>query len=892
MNMKNLLLIFLCVSTISQASVVVEVKPVTQSILLIHFDDGYAIHHKRGQQRTQESVVISPLDIIKAMLKTSYMLSSVSDANYSTSLNPIDIGRKSKPTEFALLCQTYNNGCINTDPDHAKEHWVYLFLPFVMKSGVSYKLTLDGLATTNTVDFIYSEVEMHSETIHVNNIGYSTTAPVKYAYLYHWMGDKGGLDLVSFAGKEFSIFDIDKTHFVFTGSIAFRKAKTNIETGQATDTPDKNFSSADVYECDFSSFNTPGNYKIVVSGIGSSFPFKIDADVYQEAFYWTMKGLYHNRSGIELKTPFTDFIRPAPHHVKLTPGFSNRLKYSAFRSFDLSTPDGGQADKAKIESASKGHLDNSFGWYQDAGDWDGYYSHSHIPAYLMFLYEAGKDKFTDGELNIPESGNGIADVLDEASWLLRYFKRAKDEIKDKGWGTGGVPGARVFGDLWGPDSPNDVGQASWQDTGRDWYLLGEDVWTSYKYAATTAQLAYILEADGKSDPQGVDWKKEAIDAYAWAIRNTLSSDEISKQDVELKDIRLYASAALYRLTGEGSYHTEIYKILTSFSGSLDQGKQDFLFGAWLYLMSGNQSREGKILDKVKTLVATSADKYLANSADIRACRWGGDFNFPMLIGQGTTPMVQAGVYGYLLNKNNPILGEKYNSDLHTTADYFLGTNPLNTTWISGVGERYPVGLFHLDWWYSDKADANNSLPVLKGVVPYGQWRYDTGLGPLGWWNPNWAYSDLAGNPRIYPSSVTNWPGHERWFDMRNSPLTSEFTIHQNTVVAAFVYGFLTAGKATEIKEGIITGIEKKNNDESVTVFPNPTNDVLFIESVGYTFHQIEVFSLDGNRLLTMHLSSDLNNATIDVGHLANAVYLLKLKDVEGKIKSTKFIIKK
>ncbi len=873
---RNVLLslVFITYFSFSSASVIIEVTPLTNKILVVHFDDGYAIHHKRGQTRTNESMVVNPLDVIKAMLKNSYSISSNDDSDFINGLNPTEVGRKSKPTEFGLICQVYNNGCINSDPDHAKEHWVYLYLSTSLKSGKSYKLTLDNLAeTTNIVSFMYDETALHSEAIHVNNIGYSTAAPAKYAYLYHWMGDKGSLDLTSFAGKNFKLYDTDKKQLVFTGSISFRKSKTNAETGQVTETPSANFSSADVHECDFSTFNIPGNYKIVVEGIGSSFPFVINADAYQEAFYWTMKGLYHNRSGIELKAPYTEFTRPAPHNTKITPGFKGKLKYSTFRSFDLSSSDGATADKAKIETGYKGTLENTFGWYQDAGDWDGYYTHTHVPAYLLFLYEAGKEKFTDGELNIPESGNGIPDVVDEASWLLRYFKRAKDEVKQKGWGTGGVPGARVFGDLWGADAPNDIGQGSWQDVNRDWYVLGEDPWTSYKYAALSAQLAFVLASDKKPDPEGVDWKQEAIDAYTWAKSNTKNGDDAVG---DLKDIRLYAAAALYRLTGESAYHNQFVKDLNTVTGSLDQGKQDQLFGVWLYLLSWNQPREASTLTNVKTLISTSADRYLATAAESRACRWGGDFNFPMLVGQGTTPIIQAGIYGYLLNKSNPIVGDKYNKYIHTTADYFLGTNPLNTTWISGVAERSPVGLFHLDWWYRDKADANNSYPVLPGVVPYGPWRYEN-LGALGWWNPNWAYSDKEGNPKIYPTSVNQWPGHERWFDMRVSPLSSEFTIHQNTVIAAFVYGFLTQGATTDIQEGIVTSVETISEVlKDVTAFPNPTNDSIIIQSFDIAITSVDLLSIDGKSLKRIESSIHQNEISIDVKNFSSGVYLLKI----------------
>ncbi|NJN34089.1 MAG: hypothetical protein HC817_07420 [Saprospiraceae bacterium] len=121
---------------------------------------------------------------------------------------------------------------------------------------------------------------------------------------------------------------------------------------------------------------------------------------------------------------------------------------------------------------------------------------------MMWVYESARDKFTDNELNIPESGNGIPDILDEAFWQMRFYKRAKDEIKSKGWGTGGVPGARVMGDLWGDDAEaSGTTRGSWQDT-REWYVSGEDPWMSYKYAGLAAQMHYILASENKKTQKG------------------------------------------------------------------------------------------------------------------------------------------------------------------------------------------------------------------------------------------------------------------------------------------------------------------------------------------------------------------------------------------------------
>jgi endoglucanase len=891
MNIKFRHVLLLAVSLFfvetASATDVVDVKPLTARILVIHFDDGYVAHHKRGQERTHEFVFADLLNLSSARSSSSYKVISSNDANFFGGKAPLEVGFKSKPTEFALRCDTYDNGCVNNSEDHVREHWAYLFLPDALKTGNAYRIEFVGLGPIAPVEFVFDEKQLHSDAIHVNNIGYSTEAPTKYAYLYHWMGDKGSLDLSSFNEKEFHLVNASTMSVAFTGSIGFRAPKTQAETGQTNETPGANFSASDVWECDFSSFNVPGVYRIVVPGIGCSFDFAIGQNVYDEPFFWVMKSIYQNRSGISLSPPYAQYQRPAPHNPKVTPGFSGRLKYSSFRTFDLSGSDGNDSDKPKIEALSKGVLNDTWGWYQDAGDWDGYYTHTHIPAYLLFLYEAAPGKFYDNELEIPESGNGIPDVLDEASWLLRYFKRAKDEIKSKGWGTGGIPGARVFGDLWGSDvASGDRGIGSWEDTGRDWYLLGEDPWTSYKYAALAAQLAHIYDANDLADPEDVDWAQEAIDAYSWADSHIRSGDENEKLSVKLQWVRFYAASSLYRLTGNSEYHVQAIKDSGFLSAPLSQETPDMLFGPWMYLLAGNQMREAKLLNNTKAAVKSAAAA-VVSPAQSRACRWGGDFYFPMLVGQATTPKIPAALFGYLLEKDQPN-GENILKYTYTTADYFLGTNPLNMTWISGIGERYPVGVFHLDWWYSDKDDPTNREPVVKGIVPYGPWRVQD-FGPLGWWSPAWAYSDKAGTARIYPENINNWPGHERWFDQRISPMTSEFTVHQTNIIAAFIYGFLKHGESADLAEGVVTAIGNEKSSE-LTLYPNPASGsaILTIPSE-QVITDVKLVDLAG-RFLPLQFTQHQNQVTITALPKVDGVFVVILRSIHNNVYRERIVL--
>jgi hypothetical protein len=152
----------------------------------------------------------------------------------------------------------------------------------------------------------------------------------------------------------------------------------------------------------------------------------------------------------------------------------------------------------------------------------------------------------------------------------------------------------------------------------------------------------------------------------------------------------------------------------------------------------------------------------------------------MLIGHQTTPwMLEVACAWAAVRPIDPAKAKKYRDTLYTTADYFMGTNALNTTWITGVGPRNPTAIFHMDAWYNGKGRYH------PGLIPYSPWRKerDSGEGP---WSPFWAYST------IYPTKIDAWPGNEQWFSNRCSPLGSEFTVHQNIGPAAAFYGILCA----------------------------------------------------------------------------------------------------
>ncbi|MHC1731290.1 MAG: glycoside hydrolase family 9 protein [Bacteroidales bacterium] len=162
-----------------------------------------------------------------------------------------------------------------------------------------------------------------------------------------------------------------------------------------------------VRAADFSSFATPGTYRICLAGTDiCSAPFRIGEDVYGEISASAVRSYYLNRSGIEITEEHGGkWARPAGH-----PDTEVIVHASA------ASP--GRPAGTVISSPG--------GWY-DAGDYNKYIVNSSITNYtLLLFYQMFPEYCRSLDLNIPESGNDIPDLVDELLWNLRWYLTMQD----------------------------------------------------------------------------------------------------------------------------------------------------------------------------------------------------------------------------------------------------------------------------------------------------------------------------------------------------------------------------------------------------------------------------------------------------------------------------------
>jgi endoglucanase len=155
-----------------------------------------------------------------------------------------------------------------------------------------------------------------------------------------------------------------------------------------------------VWWVDFSPVEAPGTYQLVGAGLdGASYPFVIQPDVYRDVLRAALKTFYRQRCGI---------AKAAAHAGAWADA-------AACHRSDAATA-------ASAGHAPHGVRDLAGGWH-DAGDYNKYVwsAASDAVMFLLRAFEADPRVFPDGDLEIPESGNGVSDLLDEVKWELDFL---------------------------------------------------------------------------------------------------------------------------------------------------------------------------------------------------------------------------------------------------------------------------------------------------------------------------------------------------------------------------------------------------------------------------------------------------------------------------------------
>jgi endoglucanase len=155
---------------------------------------------------------------------------------------------------------------------------------------------------------------------------------------------------------------------------------------------------------DFSSVAAPGCYYVFdVEKNARSAPFVVGESVYREVLKAATRMFFYNRCGFAKRAPFAEACW-TDDAAFLGPGQDKEARSVAARN-DASTA-----------------LDLSGGWF-DAGDTNKYVTFASQPVHQLLTAYLNNPAIWTDDFNIPESGNGIPDVLDEVKWEIDWLRK-------------------------------------------------------------------------------------------------------------------------------------------------------------------------------------------------------------------------------------------------------------------------------------------------------------------------------------------------------------------------------------------------------------------------------------------------------------------------------------
>jgi hypothetical protein len=287
----------------------------------------------------------------------------------------------------------------------------------------------DGTLWSSNMQFVsVANPLRYNPAIHVNQEGYLPNY-AKQAMVGYYAGSLGEVSIPSSAG--FVLVDANTGAQVFQGSLTARQDQGY----EYSPTPYQQ-----VYQADFSSFSTPGQYRLVIPGMGGSMPFRIDEGIGMCFARAYALGLYHQRCGAGLGLPYTRFAH-APCHVApasvIMPATSANFTFSwtTISNYAVTVNSNNPPQIAPFLTSpqedlfpfiNQGTIDVS-GGHHDAGDYSKYTINSaSLVHYLMFEVDSLPGVAALDNLGIAESGDGISDVMQEAKWESDFLAKMQD----------------------------------------------------------------------------------------------------------------------------------------------------------------------------------------------------------------------------------------------------------------------------------------------------------------------------------------------------------------------------------------------------------------------------------------------------------------------------------
>lgn len=749
-----------------EAAKLIEVGVLDKDYLMIHLSDGEVIHHEDG--RGEAIIRHTPeLDTLAAVQIGNWTITSSQDSYYSgAGQHPLQCFRKKKLSGHAQMAWSGSDFLY----EYTYDHWIYLALPSEMQQDASYTLAIHPAVNSDTASaaITFDMYSRPSEAIHVNLVGYAPAAPHKAADLYHWMGDGGPRNYTAFQGNPVYVYNVDTDVATPAGTVAFWMAG-------GSDVGWYNLTRSDVWRADFSTFTTPGTYRLVVEGVGCSQDFKISDDVYADPFLISLRGYFYMRVGERNPNNLTPPPRtplyipgqsPANTTIYLTTMHPYHSQWDTFASGD-------QWDQPNAWTAFRksGNPTNSHAWggHSDAADWDRHLDHV-VNIYDMLLpYMLTNGAIHDDHAGITESGNGMPDIIDEARNEVDFWLRLRD-------------GAGYSHGLTNPNTSNELFQA------------GPTAIAAWANAANAAMLADALRIAGEASLMA-GYRTQAVAAFnhANSLADPMLDDGLQLDDGLLRgrDLKMMAAAFLYNVSGDTFYENIVNSesVCAAAPSTLKDTTRNQIYATAAYLMTDQPVNYPAMWQNMKTQVIGEALSAEAGLTETRPSRRSTD--------QGpafwrTAHFVQRAMIAHAVS-DDPNERDLFRKALCLEADWGLGRNPLNMIQMTTATTALESIRSVTEAYTSGRNDG--VAGVHPGHTPYmnlNDW------GSMVMARPSTLYANS------YPVDVqATWPRGETYYPSRWVWAHNEFTPRQTMRGKLALYGYLY-GLAENQSPGTVT----------------------------------------------------------------------------------------
>lgn len=637
-------------------------------------------------------------------------------------------------------------------------------------------------------------------------------------------------------GATYEVRRLSDAQPVFSGSpVSWKNGATHSQSGDRG------------WWFDFSAVTIPGDYYLhdVAKNV-SSHPFRIDAAVYRDVLKQAVRIYFYQRLNFAKQTPFAG------------------PKWTDAAAFEGANQDKAARSRwAKNDPATA--RDVRGGW-MDAGDVNKYTTFAEgAVLQLLEAYRRNPTVFTD-DFNIPESGNGIPDLLDELIWELDFLKRMQDAT-----GTGG------FLLKVGVDNYNDVSPPSTDNRPR--YYLPECTSATLAGCAMFALAANVLKETGISALQNyaadlatraqAAWQRAAVTTSNFTQFESACDDgDIKAGDADRDaatqvESAITAAVYLFEWTGDAQYRQFVDAkfgqtglVSSTWWGPYQTPMQTALL-RYTQLPGASQANAGLLRNQKSNMnYAFSIDAYTAQTDLYRAFKddwafhWGSNLTHANC-GNLNMDFVEFGI--------NASQHDKYREVAAQYLHWLHGVNPLGMVMLSNMyafgGDKCANEIYHT--WFGNNTVYDNALNSPNGPAP----GYLVG-GP----NKDFSYTQLsppAGQPpqKAYLDFNDGWP--------ESSWEITEPAIYYNAGYILLLSNF--------VQPAVVPVNEVAPPAADFGVYPNPAQDAVTVKFPDARERTVQLVDAGGAVVLSRETAGE--NLVLDLSRLPAGSYRVGVSGV-------------